>query len=86
MKLIDNLQVYDLAESIAASGYPMRTETNRELEDIRKAIKKGTFGEDEKTKSIFSGKSVQEKFPGKFFERKKKSANIVLLRHSLRHF
>ena len=53
MKLIDNLQVYDLAESIAASGYPMRTETNRELEDIRKAIKKGTFGEDEKTKSIF---------------------------------
>ncbi len=53
MKLIDNLQVYDLAESIAASGYPMRTETNKELEDIRKAIKKDIFGKDEKTKSIY---------------------------------
>lgn len=39
---IDNVKVYDLEESIIASGYPMRTEAGmRELEpkDIRRALK-----------------------------------------------
>lgn len=39
---IDNVKVYDLEESIVASGYPMRTEAGtRELDekDIRRAIK-----------------------------------------------
>lgn len=53
MNIVSNLKVYDLAESIAASGYPMRTTTNEELKTIQKAIKDKTFGKSESTQAIF---------------------------------
>ena len=54
MEIISNIKIYDLAESIAASGYPMRTSTNEELHLIKKTIKNKTFGKTEETKSIYN--------------------------------
>jgi hypothetical protein len=53
MSNVSKLKVYDLAESIAASGYPMRTETNKELKIIQKAIKNNSFGKSDDTKAIY---------------------------------
>ena len=53
MELISNVKVYDLAESIAASGYPMRTQTKKELKIIEKALKKGNFGKTAETEKIY---------------------------------
>lgn len=54
MELVSNVKVYDLAESIAASGYPMRTQTKKELKTIEKALKKGNFGKTPETEKIFN--------------------------------
>lgn len=51
--MIDNIKIYDLEESIAASGYPMRTATNQEIDIIRETIENGTFGKTANTRDIY---------------------------------
>ena len=52
---IENIKIYDMAESIVASGYPMRVNTDEEsIEVVKQAIDNGTFGKTPATKSIYN--------------------------------
>ena len=50
--IIDKLNVYDLKESIIASGYPKRTNIKEEEEIIEKAFKNNNFGKTKETEKI----------------------------------
>lgn len=52
---IENVKIYDMAESIVASGYPMRTNTDEEsIEVVKQTIDNGTFGKTPATKAIYN--------------------------------
>lgn len=59
-KLVDNVQVYGLEESIKASKYPMSTDTSRCTDEVTKTVKAlGSSGKGEGHDQFLTGITVQ---------------------------